>query len=85
MTAILKSKWMTAEFVQEDISVALPKRPHFNIFSRSTSPSYPKVKLGLVEFCYEWKHWVFVPVAERQFSDRCLLDLAEFLKQLNKK
>ncbi len=41
--------------------------------------------LGYVEYGKKWKQWESVLNADVGFTEQCHLDMADFLKQLNKK
>ena len=79
--ASLKSRWMVSKkdkriLIDDDI---------YWILTNPDPKSIPhQVVLGQVEFCDEWKKWVFVPFDERQFSAQCLSDLVCFLEELNR-
>jgi len=83
MSVSLKSKWMRADFatlVVRFVDGTMGPMDCYIVRTRGRKI----VKMGMVEYCVQWKHWVFVPEAERQFSNRCLSDLARFLDELNK-
>ena len=41
--------------------------------------------LGIVEFYEQWNCFVFEPYSSNIFSDDCLADIIDFIKQLEKK
>ena len=40
-------------------------------------------KLGDLDYYEQWKQWVFMPEMNTVYNVECLLDIADFLKQLN--
>jgi len=38
--------------------------------------------LGFVEYCPQWKRFVFLPESNTQFSIECMIDIIDFIKQL---
>ena len=38
--------------------------------------------LGFIEYCKEWKQYIFCPEEEMQFSQDCLVDIIKFIEEI---
>lgn len=69
------SKWL--EFVEK---ASKPKTKVFSVMSKCSN-----CELGEIKWYPRWRHYCFFPVSGTLHSDRCLMEISEFITNLNKK
>lgn len=60
-----------------------PSHRKTSIFSVSPKGRSEEVILGYIKFRGQWRSYVFFPCAQTLYDPKCLLEIAEFLKDLN--
>ena len=40
-------------------------------------------KIGMIQYDANWKCWIYLPMADTQYSADCLKDISNFLKRLD--
>ena len=71
------SKWLYFE----DISDQYPGRKTSTIKVLS---AHNKDTLGWISWFPQWMHYCFSPVVDTVFSDRCMVDIAEEIRELER-
>ena len=75
----MKTKYKYIEFIPGFASEGLPGM-YTEWICRNKGR---KTVLGIVSYEEPWKEWEFCPYARMGFTIECLVDIADFLRQLN--
>lgn len=72
----MKTKYKFIEFHQ---STLITDRVIWDVYNHKY-----KQLLGFLEYNKKWKEWEFMPSEGTGWTIQCLIDVADFIKQLNK-